>query len=616
LAAYDRDKIKEILDRTSLKDVVQEFVTLQKVGREYKGLCPFHQETAPSFHVIEHKKFFYCFGCQAGGDAVRFLQMAAGLTNAEAIRRLARRIGMELPEERPVDPAAEAAERKRADLLNANQAALAEFKAMLKGSGGETAREYLESRKIGPELIDRYELGFGGNDHGDLASALMRRKVPMRHAEEVGLVSRSRYGEGWYERFNGRIVCPVHDLDGSITGFSGRIIPPFKSDAKYTNNPDSPVFKKGINLFGLYQARAAIRHKKAIILVEGNFDVLAMAAAGYENVVAPLGTALTRSQVNRLKRFANVMVVVFDGDEAGRKAARKTVGLLVEAVVEGRVALLPPGEDPDSLVRAHGREKVEELLARSRPMISYLVEALIEVHGRTPHGIRKVVEEAGEVFSLDRDPIRFGLYREELARMLGLDVRQIRKQMRYPRAADESAEKAEPCPTSEKTLLELMLLFPRLIKRFVEEGEVSLITHPEARDIIGDIITMSQGGSEDPAEAIVSGAESGGPLRGEVLDVFRRPETYNQEMADGTFTETMADLERQALQRKRKELEVSLQKAENEGLNEEIRQTLSGINEINRRMAGMERKIVRQAGRPGAGSDIDGETGPPGPPIG
>ena len=595
MAGYDRELIQEIVDRVSLKDVVQEYVTLQKSGREYKGLCPFHQEKTPSFHVIENKNFFYCFGCQAGGDAVKFLQLAAGLTRGDAVRRLAQKAGMELPQEGPADPRAEAAEKKRADLLHANQVALEVFRANLNGPDGDGARAYLEERSISADLVERYGLGYGGSRKGHLVRELEKRKVSPRQAEEAGLLSRSKFGgSGWYERFHGRLLFPVYNLDGAVTAFSGRLVPPMEDGPKYLNSPETPVFQKSEMVFGLLQARATIRKQKRSVMVEGNFDVLAMAAAGLENVVAPLGTSLTRSQVHRLKRFAADTVLVFDGDEAGRKASRKAVGLLVEAEMEGHVALMPPGEDPDSLLRTSGKASMEKMLSSAKPMIRYLVESLVEVHGRSPHGIRKVIEEAKGVFSLDRDPIRFGLYREELGRILGIDVRELKRLLRDPGTTREESKDSEPCPAAEKTLLELMMLFPSLIKRFLQEGDPNWVTQAEARDVLGDLVTGSRGGEEDPAEAIVSGADSGGPLRASLIEVFKRPETYDEDQVDGTFTEALAEVERLALSRQRRELEQRLLAAEDDGQRDDVDHIAAEISGLNRRMRGLEREVVRQ----------------------
>lgn len=608
MAAYDRAIIQEILDRISLKDVVQEYVTLQKSGKEYKGLCPFHQEKTPSFHVIEHKKFFFCFGCQEGGDAVKFLQLAGGLSRGEAIRRLAGRAGIELPQEGPADPRAEAAERKRTDLLHANQVAQSFFRANLTGPDGAQARAYIEDRGLSLGLAEQYGLGYGGSRRGELIDELKKRKVSLRHAGEAGVLVPSKFGgSGWYERFVGRLLFPVFDLDGAITAFSGRLLPPMEDGPKYLNSPESPVFQKGETVYGLFQARSEIRKEKRSVLVEGNFDVLAMAAAGISNVVAPLGTALTRSQVHRLKRFAGDIVLVFDGDEAGQKASRKSVGLLVEAEVEGLVALMPPGEDPASMLRNSGKAAMDGILSRAKPMIRFLVESLVQVHGRSPHGLRRVVEEAKEVFALDRDPIRFGLYREELARILGMDVRELRRLLRDPKAASKEIRDETPCPEPERTLLELMLLFPRLIRRFIEEGNPSWFTHLEARDVLQDIQTMSQGGEEDPAEAIVSGVEDGGPLRASLIEVFKRPESFREEMVDDTFTETLAELQRRALQQGRRELELELQAAEDQGSTDEVDRIASQISLMSRKMKGLEREAVRSKSH----KDEQGLTGVP-----
>jgi len=542
--------VRDILDRVSLVQVVSEYVQLKKAGRTYKGLCPFHQEKTPSFGVNEEKKVFYCFGCQFGGNAVTFLQRVAGLSKIEAIRRLSVMSGIPLPDDRGPDPAEDAAAKERADLVKALQVASEFFSDRLASPGGTAAREYLESRGIGREVATAFGLGFGGLRHGELTAALEHRKVPLRHAEAAGLVSRSHHGGEWYERFRGRLVCPVFNLDGAPIAFSARLIPPDEDGPKYVNSPESPVFRKGEALFGLHQARRAIRQQKSAVMVEGNFDVLSLAAVGIGNVVAPMGTALTGTQVKLLKRFTDTVTVMFDGDEAGRKASRRAVGLLVEAGVEGRVAALPDGEDPDSRARSLGEPGVREVLDRAKPMFTHLIDSLVKIHGWTPHGRRTIVEEAREVLAHESDPTRHGIYRQELAQRLQVDLSELRRLLREPAALTEAGRDVEPCPKAERQLLELMVLHPRFIPRFLDEGEASLLTHPEVRDLYAELYELYSADPDgDPVEAFVERGEGGGPVRLLVSRVLATPQMYREPDAD--FAAVLATLRAAALEREK-----------------------------------------------------------------
>lgn len=592
-APFDR-VVREVLDRTSLVAVIQDYVPLKRQGRgpSWKGLCPFHQEKTPSFHVNEDKKVFYCFGCQTGGNAITFLKLAGGLTAREALQRLAERAGITLPRDAPPDPAEDAAARERADLLHAVQAAQEFFRIALMGPGGERARGYLASRGIEEGLADRYGLGYGGT-YQELVGFLEKRRVPVRHAEAVGLVTRG--AGGWHERFRGRLVCPVFNLDGAPVAFSARLIPPDEDGPKYVNSPDSPVFKKGDLVFGLQQAKAAIRRPREAILVEGNFDVLSMAAAGFENTVAPLGTALTSEQLRMIRRFAERLTVMFDGDEAGRKASRRAVGLLVEAGIEGRVAALPDGEDPDTLARKKGPEAVRDALDRARPMVTHLLESLLRLHGDTPHGARRVIEEAKEVFDLEKDPFRHGRYVEELARVLKVDVREVGRLLRRKGAGADEGTADVACPAAERMLLELLLVHGRLVDRFLAIGSSAWLTHPEAREVLQDLLNASLSGDENPTDAFLESAEGGGPLRAAVARVVHQPEKYPEADADAAFGQVCRRLELAAVTREEAGLREQLSSALDAGATEQAAALQVRQLEVARRILRLKSAI---AGKP------------------
>lgn len=615
MSASDSHVVAEILERVSLREVVEEYVSLKKAGREYKGLCPFHQEKTPSFHVIENKRFFYCFGCQTGGDVIKFLQLAAGLSRREAIHRLARRAGITLREDWALDAKTDAAERHRADLLHVLQVAQVVFRANLDAPGAEAARACLKERGVAPDLVERYGIGYGGDGRGTLAEALTARKVSLARAEEAGLLSRPRsLGDSFFERFAGRLTFPIFNLDGAVIAFSGRLLPSQDGSTlpdvpKYLNSPESAVFQKGDAIFGLYQARSAIRRERRVVLVEGNFDVLAAVAAGVENTVAPLGTALTSSQVRTLKRFAGSLVLMFDGDDAGRKASRRAVSLLVEAGVEGHVAVLPPGQDPDSLRRSEGDEALRGAVGRATPMVTWLIESLLEANGRTPHGLRAVVDEASVVFAQERDPFRFGLYCEELARLVGVDVRRVRKLLRRPQDAVADGEEKSGCPPAERTLLELFLLHPRFIHDFFESGDPSWVTDRESRGILADLMNRAIQGLPD-AEVVrgfVEASRGLGGLRAEVIEVFATPDKYAEDSRETTYAETVAELEKAALVRQRAPMVAALELAQREGREEDVLRLLTDLSALNRRIAGLHRIAVRRRR-----SAVRGETHPAG----
>lgn len=591
--------VRDILARVNLVAVVSEFVPLKKRGRSHVGLCPFHHEKTPSFHVSEERKLYYCFGCQAGGNAVTFLKGVAGLSGHEAVVRLARIAGVDLPAEGPPDPAQEAAARERADLLHVQAVAQEVFAANLKGAGGEHARQYLTLRGISNATADAFGLGFGGLRHGDLVAEIQKRNASVRHAVDVGLVSMRHDGGGEpYDRFRGRLVCPIYNLDGAVIGFSGRLMPPVEDGPKYLNSPESRVFLKGDCVYGLYQARRAIRQAGQAILVEGNFDVLSLAAAGIDHAVAPLGTALTSAQLRLLKRFTDQVVVMFDGDEAGQKASRRAVALLIEAGLEGRIVPLPPHEDPDSFVHAHGVEALRHEISLARPMIGWFVQSLITQHGTTPHGLRQVLEEAKSTFALEHDPFRFGLYREELARQLNVDVRELRTMMRDPAGTETRRSQASDCPAMERQLLEVLLLHPRLLERFLAEGDAAWLTDSEARDLLSEMVTLSLSGDEDPAEHFVTAdPATATPLRAALSRILLTPEKYPVQAADEAFDRALGTLESAHLMRLRDDLRKRLDEAQAGGEHEELLR-------LQQEQLTLARKINGIAGRMRSSQDV------------
>jgi len=500
LAAEFEQAVREILNRTDLCKLVSEYVHLTKRGGTWWGLCPFHAEKTPSFSVNPKKGFYYCFGCQSGGNAITFLKQVGGLSGREAIARLAAETGVELPESGPADPAEEAAARERSDIFNALSVAQEYFIDCLYGPAGEAARQYLEKRGVNPETAAAFGLGFGGSGNG-LVGALERRGVSMHTAEAAGLVSPSRSGVGFYERFRGRIICPVFNNDGVPTAFSARIFLENDDGPKYLNSPETPVFRKSNSVFGLFQARQAIRQTRRAVFVEGNFDVISLHAAGVRNVVAPLGTALTAAQVRQIARFTDRITIFFDGDEAGYKASRRAVGILLEEGADGAIATTPAGEDPDSMVRHGGREVIDDAVGRARPMVSWLVDSLLSVHGRNPHGVRAVIEEMSSVLASEKDRIRYGLYRQEVARILGVDVREL-KGVLSTVPAPSATQAAGVAPSAEVSILKLMVADQGLLDNFLERGGRELLASPESVAMLDELVLIVSGGAEPEGEMI------------------------------------------------------------------------------------------------------------------
>lgn len=352
--------LDELRGRVTLSTLIGRSVKLIKAGREYKACCPFHDEKSPSFYVNDDKGFYHCFGCGAHGDAIRFLTEAKGLSFIDAVKELAQSAGMEVP---APDPRAAQRNERQAGLHDVMQAAATWFEEQLGGIDGAAARAYLDRRSLNAALAKAFGMGFAPDSRGRLRTAL--KSFGDDQLIECGLLI-SVEGKEPYDRFRGRLMIPIRDARGRVIAFGGRILD--QGEPKYLNSPDTPLFDKGRTLFNIDRAGAAARKAGRVIAVEGYMDVIALAKAGLDEAVAPLGTALTEMQLERLWRMAETPILCFDGDKAGQKAAVRAAHRALPMVVPGRTlrfALLPGGQDPDDLVKAGGARAVEQLLGET-----------------------------------------------------------------------------------------------------------------------------------------------------------------------------------------------------------------------------------------------------------
>ena len=359
--------LDELRARTLLSALIGKSVKLTKAGREFKGCCPFHNEKTPSFYVNDDKAFYHCFGCSAHGDAIRWMTDQRGLPFVDAVKELAQAAGMEMPA--PDARAAERAERAKG-LHEAMADAAAWFADQLNGIAGSDARAVLEKRGVSAETAKRFGLGFAPDSRGKLKTALKDYGDPL--LIEAGMLIQVE-GKAPYDRFRGRLMIPIRDPRGRVIAFGGRVIG--DGEPKYLNSPDTPLFDKGRTLYNLDRAAAASRKTGRVLVVEGYMDVIALTQAGIEDAVAPLGTALTEAQLERLWRLADVPILCFDGDAAGQKAAIRAAHRALPMLSPGRslsFVTLPEGLDPDDMVRAKGAAAFDRLLAEAQPLADRL----------------------------------------------------------------------------------------------------------------------------------------------------------------------------------------------------------------------------------------------------
>ncbi|AUX44069.1 DNA primase [Sorangium cellulosum] len=410
------ETIALVKERTDLVALVGESVRLTRRGASFTGLCPFHKEKTPSFHVNPNRGFYHCFGCKETGSAIDFVMKLEGRTFAEAVRALAERAGIEVAESMTEAERreAQAARRSKDDLYAVNHLAATFFEHCLRGGPGagphplaRYAHEELRRRGLPladdagatdpiSDALQAFRIGYAPFGWDALGTYLRQQGVSPVLAERVGLLVPRSSGSGHYDRFRHRLMFAVTDVMGRVIAFSGRALPdPSPAElsslgltgpapqadsapAKYINSPESPIYTKGEHLFGLYQARQAIRQRGEAILVEGNFDVVALHARGIGHAIAPLGTAFTPGQAKLIKRFAPVVVLLFDGDSAGKKATRAARAPCREAGLSARVAVLPAGSDPDDLARTHGPEAVARIVKGARGLLEHLIDEALD----------------------------------------------------------------------------------------------------------------------------------------------------------------------------------------------------------------------------------------------
>jgi len=421
MAYYPQEKIDEVNEAADLVELVSHYVGLKRAGATYKGLCPFHSEKTPSFIVTPHRRTFHCFGCGVGGGAIRFLMMIGGHSFPEAVEELARRYGVELPETAPGERVKVENRENRAAIYEALQKAREFFERNLWGEEGGPARRYLGARGLNQRTTREFGLGLSTPGWDGLLRHLTKAGFSEKILLEAGLVKPGRQSGQYYDLFRGRLMVPIFDGQGRVTAFGGRILEAAENQPKYINSPETAVYKKERLLYGFNRARPFLRSAGMVFVVEGYFDLISMVAGGINEVVAPLGTALTARQLSLLRGQVREVMLLFDSDRAGQGAAAKALPLLLNAELDGRVLRLPEGHDPDSFIREFGAEALFEAASKAMDIIDFQVAHLKSAHPDTPAGQARMAREAQELVARVPDSAKSQLLRRRLARLLGLD---------------------------------------------------------------------------------------------------------------------------------------------------------------------------------------------------
>ena len=466
------EKITEIRQRASIVEVISDYVTLKKAGRNHMGLCPFHGEKTPSFTVSEEKGIYHCFGCHTGGSVFNFLMQYDHLTFPEAVERVAKRYGIVI----------ERSERSRGTgagdreyLYRINERAAANYqKILFHHPEGRKALEYLTSRGVDEAAAHKFVLGYAPQGDSGLVQLLRQENVAMDDALRLGLLGQ-RTPRQYHEKFFARLIFPIANPAGKIVAFGGRVLD--NALPKYLNSSETPLFHKGATLYGLYQAKEGIRKSDRVVVVEGYLDVIALAQHEISYSVATLGTALTVDHIRLLSRYTKNVIALFDGDDAGQKAAARSFEVFVEAGLLGRAAFLPKQDDPDTFVRRHGKARLEAILDKAVPLADFFFLWLERRYGKSLEGKSQIAAEVSRVLGKLNNPLEVDLLVRRAVDLLGIREETLRRRASAPVAA-RTAQNTPPAPSSsprqdkaERLLIGAMLRSPKVIEQVAMDQE-------------------------------------------------------------------------------------------------------------------------------------------------
>jgi DNA primase len=565
LKAYIPDaKVEEIKNRVSIVDLISEYVTLKKTGRNFIGLCPFHQEKTPSFTVTPDRQMFYCFGCGEGGGVFTFLMKIGQMAYPEAVRFLAKKTGVVIPER--ISPREREAAGNREQLIRINETAAGYYVKNLHSADGKEALAYLHKRGVREETVRTFRIGLALNDWRGLRNVLERDKTSPVDAEKAGLIISGKDGQ-FYDRFRGRLMFPVEDLSGRIIAFGGRILG--AGEPKYLNSPESDIYVKGRNLYGLHRAREAVRDRGYVIVVEGYFDLISLWNAGITHVVATLGTALTKEQTALIGRYTKDVVALFDPDEAGRKALARSLELFLAGNLNARALVLPDGLDPDDYVRARGADRLLELIDRAPSLVDYYIDDVLGNQGgfeKDRDSLRKAIAFIQPIENvIDRN-----LFIKRVSEKLGIDQELLKKEISRGKPATATTAVTRGGPTDridrlELDLIHLLLVHPEKIGRLPRTDGLTYFTNSEVRHLAETLErAVADERSPDAVEAV--GRLNPGPVREELLKKLmaeRRPE--EDKMLDRLLDDVVGQIRRRWYKERYRGLQKNIFRAQEAG---------------------------------------------------
>lgn len=564
--------IAQVRSAADIVDFVAQVTPLKLAGKSYKGLCPFHREKSPSFHVDRDKGLFYCFGCGTGGDVFKFLTLTERFTFPEAVEHVAARVGIELPRRKRTQR-----ENDKDDLLEVMDDASEAFHQAL-GWGDNSGKRYLEERRVPDDIIKKYGFGYAP-DQWDYIITRLARKHGEKKLEAAGLVMPRKSGSGFYDRFRNRLMIPIHSETGALVGFGGRSLD--GSDPKYLNSPESSLFNKSRLLYNLHRSKDAMRRIDRAILVEGYFDAIAIDHAGVPGVIASMGTSLTAGQASLLRRFTTRVVIAYDGDDAGRNATLRAAPVLLAAGLTVSALDLQGEKDPDTLIQKFGVDRFLEVLGNATDIFEFaLREWAIDVAHMTGREKSEHIEAFVPLLSAVSDPVVRNDAAQRVADAFRLEFDTVWSRVRgKATAAPLPARQASaPGATAEKTVLTVALqgkLPGQMVGRLREE----LFEEPACKTIFSIIKTALQEAEPIDFASIAT------HLRGEAELTLLSELSLSDDIDERTvenLDENLRPLERRYLDRRRQEIQRDIVEAERRGDSARVDQLVSEKLELSR----------------------------------
>ncbi len=577
------DQVEEIKRKTDIVGVVGQYVSLKKMGRHHKGLCPFHAEKTPSFTVNEEMGLYKCFGCGAGGDVIKFLMEIEGIDFRDALERLADKVGVKL-----LTKKFDGGEQKQKLLEVLDLSARYYHWLLTAAKPGEEALKYLTERGISKKLIETFNIGFALPGWDNLINYLVNKKKYKEDLlERAGLINRRGNGSGYFDKFRGRIMFPLLDAGGKVVGFSGRILPALEkeNEPKYLNSPETEMYHKGRMLFGFFQAKQAIREKKRAVLVEGQMDLISSFGAGVTESVAVGGTALTEDQIEMISRLAKTIYLSFDADEAGLIAIKRAVDLAEKRELEVKVVQIEGGKDPDEVARKYP-DKWRDMVEGAVDVYEFVMNKALQKYDKNNiQGIKKITEEVVPFLAKIVNSVVKEVWMKRLAEKLGVEVGVVKDEVERVRVGKKIQDKVEDHKKSEepgenrvdkltRRLIGGLLIRPgvrRQVKTWFEKTDLS--------GAIGKVLRLVvEQADEDPAK-IIENAQA--ELKG-VLQEAYMAEGNNETTTDRDVLEIAVQLKREVIREEKKGLMEEMEVARKGGLESEEDRLFAMLNELNR----------------------------------